>query len=544
MAYTLTIKQKLLGSAAISIVLTLGVGLIGYMSTVQLSEANELSATYAEAIRFHVETDMFHDALNSDVQAALLAGLRGDAEAHKGALADVAEHATSMKTNVAELARLPISAEIKQAIAQTDAPLEAYTQGATEMVKMALDQNDAAFARKPRFDELFGELETKLEQVSDRLVEETKRTRDEAISSAAHQKQLTLGALAIALPLLLLFSVLTVRSISQRLQSLTRFTHELASGDADLRKRLPSEGGDEIAGSARSFNAFMGTLQQIITDLKNDSDALHGSAAQLSLSAQDGEKRAFAQSEASETAAATIEQLTVSIAAVAATSEEVRALSNAARGRTSESHENLEKLVREVAAVEAAVREIADSAAAFIESTTAITSMTRQVREIADQTNLLALNAAIEAARAGEQGRGFAVVADEVRKLAERSASSAVQIDDVTVGLGTRAAEVEKAIHRGLQALETSHGCVEHVVDSLSAADGSVGDASRGVDDIARAVLEQRTASQGIARNVEQIARMAEGNHASVRQTAAVAASMAQTASQLQALVQRFRIAN
>ncbi|NMG73920.1 methyl-accepting chemotaxis protein [Aromatoleum diolicum] len=541
MAHTLTIKQKLLGSAAISIALTLGVGLIGYTSTVKLSEANEVSATYAEAIRFHVETDMFHDALNSDVQAALLAGLRNDPAAHKAAVADVAEHAASIKSNVASLAALPISAEIKQAIAQSDTPLEAYTKGAEELVRLSLEQNDAAFAKKPHFDELFTELEGKLEKVSDRLVEETKRTRDEAISAGARQKQMTLGALGIALPLLLLFSILTLRSISQRLHSLTRFTQELASGDADVRKRLPAEGDDEISGSARSFNSFMSTLQQIIIELKNDSDALNGAAARLAESARNGEGRASAQSEASETAAATIEELTVSIAAVAASAEEVRDLSRGAQDRTRESHDNLDKLVREVDDVESAVHAIAESAAAFIESTATITSMTRQVREIADQTNLLALNAAIEAARAGEQGRGFAVVADEVRKLAERSSHSAVQIEKVTIGLGGRSGEVEKAIQKGLQALEQSHACVERVVKTLSAADDSVAKANRGMNDIANAVIEQRAASQGIAQNVEQIARMAEDNHAAVKQSAEVAASMEDTASRLHNLVRRFR---
>jgi methyl-accepting chemotaxis protein len=539
---SLSIRQKVLGTALLAIVLILLVGLTGYNGIVRLTEANDVSTTYAEAIRHHVETDMFHDALNSDVQAALLAGIRADADGHKQALADVKEHAAAIKSNVAALAQLPVAAEIRNAIEQARPALDAYTQGAEHLVGLALDQNATAFEKKEKFDQLFAELEESLEQVSDHLVEQTKRSRDEAAAAATAQKRLAIGALVLAIPLLLLFSIATIRSINHRLGLLERFMAELASGEADVSKRLPAEGSDEIARSAAAFNAFMSTLQQIVSDVSRNANNLNTAAGHLAVSAQEGQKRAFSQSDASETAAATIEELSVSIAAVAASAEEVRALAQASRERTGESRENLDRLIGEVTHIEAGVRNIASSAAAFIESTSVITTMTRQVREIADQTNLLALNAAIEAARAGEHGRGFAVVADEVRKLAERSSHSAVQIDEVTAGLGGRSAEVESAIHNCLQALEKSHACVEGVVGSLSDAETSVSQAAAGVDDITRAVQEQRTASQGIAQNVEQIARMAEGNHISATESAAVVATLGDASSELSALVQRFRL--
>jgi methyl-accepting chemotaxis protein len=236
-----------------------------------------------------------------------------------------------------------------------------------------------------------------------------------------------------------------------------------------------------------------------------------------------------------------VEEITVSINAVSANTEEVRKLSEQSLQQTRNGNQSVTEMIGEIHSVQEAVNQIEGSVKEFVDSTRAIAGMTQQVKDIADQTNLLALNAAIEAARAGEQGRGFAVVADEVRKLAEKSAQSASEIDSVTNALNQKSSHVEATVQGGLRSLQATQEHVARVSAVLIEAGESVTKSSSGVNDIAAAVSEQSLASTEIARNVEKIAQMSEENHAAVNANSQDIVRLEKLARELQAAVGRFK---
>ena len=202
---------------------------------------------------------------------------------------------------------------------------------------------------------------------------------------------------------------------------------------------------------------------------------------------------------------------------------------------------SLDRQIQQLALLEHAVGEIAASVADYIGSTQTITRLTEEVRDIANQTNLLALNAAIEAARAGEQGRGFAVVADEVRKLAEKSASSADEINTVTQTINGKSSTLEGVVAEGVQALAASRASLDAVRSRLHEGREAVSSAHRGIDDITSSVAEQKTASQDIAGNIERIAQLAGDNDLGAQQAASASRQFEALSGELRQAVAHFK---
>jgi methyl-accepting chemotaxis protein len=360
-------------------------------------------------------------------------------------------------------------------------------------------------------------------------------------AASAQRIKSLFAAFIVSLPLLAFIWLFVRNVVTIPLDQMVAGLRSIASGEGDLTRRLEVKGKDEIGEASAVFNDMMAKFGSLVRQVSESAGQVSAAAHDLSMSANTVTEGSHRQDQMSATAANAVENVVSSISEIAHSTERVHEQSRESERRSAEGNQSLSKLIGEVGMVESTVKQIADSVTEFVTSTAAITNMTREVKDIADQTNLLALNAAIEAARAGEQGRGFAVVADEVRKLAEKSSSSASEIDTITRSLAQQSDTVKLAIENGLAHIASSQRSVETVAEVLAAAANSVTEVGHGLDTIASATEEQRRVFTDVATNIEAIAEMARENSGTVEQTSASARQLEELANMLQSAVGRFK---
>jgi len=363
------------------------------------------------------------------------------------------------------------------------------------------------------------------------------------ISAAEAHYVATRNILAVTMVLATLtiavLSFALIRAVTRPVSALQATMHAVRA-DWNLRIRADVSGRDELSAVAGSLNDLLQHFQEVVGQINAHVGKLVTTSGGVANSVSEISRNVGRQNEATTSVAASIEELTTSIEHVRASAEQTQQIAESAAQLAAGGGAVIEKSAQEMIGTVDSVQAAATAVETVGQQSAAISGIVAVIREVAEQTNLLALNAAIEAARAGEQGRGFAVVADEVRKLAERTSQATRQISDNIASIqasATTAVECMRGVRNQVDGGATLARQAGEAIVKIRAGAVEVVDVASG---ITLALREQASASQLIARQIENIAHSSEGSTQALRQSAQAVQAMEQLAGTMRESVARF----
>ncbi|WP_417069262.1 methyl-accepting chemotaxis protein [Niveibacterium terrae] len=329
-------------------------------------------------------------------------------------------------------------------------------------------------------------------------------------------------------------------SMTEQLNDFIRTARRMSEGELSLRIKERTR--DEMSLLARNFNDMADSFSGLIRKANSSAEQVSAAAVEMARASSEIARASQEEADAASSMAASVEEMTVGINHISESAAEAGVVASESREQSSQGAHQAEEAVAESRRAAASVNQASSAIEELGRQSDAISRIVSVIREVAEQTNLLALNAAIEAARAGEQGRGFAVVADEVRKLAERTANSTQEISAMID-------QIQRGTHSAVETMESSVGLVEQSVVLIDRTGGVMQEINSGSERVRHAVHEivgslgeQSGAADELAKRVELVAQMAEQTSAAVSDSAETAARLETLAQGLQTEIARFRL--
>ncbi|WP_323938638.1 HAMP domain-containing methyl-accepting chemotaxis protein [Aeromonas hydrophila] len=392
------------------------------------------------------------------------------------------------------------------------------------------------------------EIEPALGQLATQLAGQVTQTRAEVESMG---QKMTSAGQAINRTLLLatltvivlgtLVALLFSRRLTRDIASLVLRADLVANGRLPARP-LPVQSQDELGGLTGSINQMSGQLRQLVGEIQGAVGQVDGACGEVGSTTRAIVTDLASQNQRVDTVAAAIEQMSVSTRDVAGNIAEAARAAQQAEQQTRQGGHELARMTATMQQIAAMIAEANEAMGQLSSQSEQVGRVTEVIATIAEQTNLLALNAAIEAARAGEQGRGFAVVADEVRLLASRTSQSTEEISQTIASIQQQTRQTVNTVGSGTRLVEEGRGAVDSVTGTLNAMLQLVQDLSGQLGAIATATEQQSRVAQEVAGTVEEIAGLSRQSSRRSQQGEQIVARLAQDTGRLTAVISRFEL--
>ncbi|EID0060555.1 methyl-accepting chemotaxis protein [Vibrio vulnificus] len=349
-------------------------------------------------------------------------------------------------------------------------------------------------------------------------------------------------ALLVCAAVIIVSSVILLQVSFKPLSRLNLVVADLSQGNGDLTQRLAIESKDEIGQISHSINLFIEKLQQMFIEVADSSKEIDHAVVNLSEQSRSNLRTLNQHTQETEQAITAIEEMSASANSIAQSADNAAHLTETTTRYADESKQTVTGAVESVNGLVTQVVAMSDTITRMSDDTKQISTVLQVIGDIAEQTNLLALNAAIEAARAGEQGRGFAVVADEVRALAARTQQSTAQINEMLAKLKSTTENVVHEMGSTRTRCEETAERTNHVMDSLNVVTDSVAEINNLNTLMATSAMEQRQVTQEVSKNmaaIQEIVRLLNENAA---QSTSISDELQNTSHALTDVVGRFKV--
>ena len=546
---SLSLATRLWGSTAAILALMLLVGVIGLRG---VSESNvSLQTLYQEKqIPSNLASKMMF--LLSDNRSQIMLGLQHDPANPSARLHDhpldlhvdnTLKNRQEINAALEELKKHPLSEQEQALFAKFSATRERYSSEGINVARRLLKEGKYLEANELlllKINPLYAEMKRDGEALISELSRSAAETHQAAEARYATIRNLTIGSLLGALLLGGIGGWLLTRSITRPLHRAIGHFERIAEGK--LTDEIDIEGRDETGLLLCNLATMQVMLKAMLDNINAASRAIDQRCQQLETQMQQVAEQTEQQQASVEGVAAATEEFSQSVQEVAANVQETAAAARDSQAKVSQSNTNINQSMLATTRVVEAVQASNSTIDQLNRSIAKIGDITGVIADIASQTNLLALNAAIEAARAGEQGRGFAVVADEVRKLAERTTASTADINTTVSEIQTVTAQAVSSMTLAANEVDAGIGMLRESVAGLQGIAESASVVTQMSTQISDASRQQGIASEEVAQSMQQITDLIEQNTASARAARQAADELLHTSSELEALISSFEL--